>query len=74
MKRSILLAIVGVAHSLVQANAQEPVVGAPDAEALFTSPGPRLHRNKQAAYQIEKDLLAAGHWELADRWLTERYI
>lgn len=56
------------------AAAQEPVVGAKNADALFTSPDPRLHRNKQAAYHIERDLLEAGHWELADRWLTERYI
>ncbi len=54
--------------------AQAPVVGAADAEALFTSPDPKLHRNKQAAYHIERDLLEAGHWELADRWLTERYV
>ena len=65
---AIALAPVGLAH------AQAPVTGAADAEALFTSPDPKLHRNKQAAYHIEKDLLDAGHWELADRWLTERYI
>ena len=65
---AIALAPVGLAH------AQAPVTGAADAEALFTSPDPKLHRNKQAAYHIEKDLLEAGHWELADRWLTERYI
>jgi predicted SnoaL-like aldol condensation-catalyzing enzyme len=70
------LALVGLASSLAffPARAQEPVVGAPDAEALFTSPDPALHRNKQAAYHIQRDLIEAGHWELADRWLTERYI
>ena len=70
------LALVGLASSLAffPARAQEPVVGAPDAEALFTSPDPTLHRNKQAAYHIQRDLIEAGHWELADRWLTERYI
>ena len=56
------------------ASPQAPVVGAPNVEALFTSPDPKLHRNKQAAYHIERDLLASGHWELADRWLTDRYI
>jgi predicted SnoaL-like aldol condensation-catalyzing enzyme len=74
MRRSILLALAGVALSVGHAKAQEPVVGAPDVEKLFTSKNPVLHRNKQAAYHIEKDLLAAGHWELADKWLTERYI
>ena len=58
----------------VPVSAQEPVVGVRDAEALFTSPNAKLNRNKQAAYHIERDLLGSGHWELADRWLTERYI
>lgn len=71
------LIIVGAVALLVmvgQANAQEPVVGAADAEALFTSPDPKLHANKQAAYHIVRDLLEAGHWELADKWITERYV
>lgn len=43
-------------------------------DALFTSPDPKLHRNKQAAYMIFKVLLEAGHWEQADKYLTERYL
>ncbi len=54
--------------------AQEAVVGVADAEALFTSPDPKLHANKQVVYHVVRDLLEAGHWELADRYLTERYI
>ena len=53
--------------------AQEAVVGAPDADALFHSPNPVLNKNKQAAYHIEKELLEAGHWEMAGRWLTQAY-
>ena len=45
------------------AQAQTPVTGAADAEALFTSPDPKLNRNKQAACHIMKDLLEANHWE-----------
>jgi predicted SnoaL-like aldol condensation-catalyzing enzyme len=77
MSRSFLLAVVGAALAFGTTGpvlAQAPVVGARDAEALFTSPDPKLHRNKQAAYHIERELLEAGHWELADRWLTARYI
>ena len=74
MRRSLLLALLGTVLAVMPANAQEPVVGVPDAEALFTSPDPTLHRNKQAAYHIQRDLIEAGHWELADRWLTERYL
>ena len=74
MRRSLVLALLGASLAAAPATGQEPVVGAPDAEALFTSPDPKLHRNKQAAYHIQRDLLEAGHWELADQWLTERYI
>jgi predicted SnoaL-like aldol condensation-catalyzing enzyme len=49
-------------------------VGAGDPEVLFHSTDPQLNTNKQAAYHIVKDLLEAGHWELADKYLTERYI
>ena len=72
--RSLVLAATALLIVGASARAQEPVVGAPDAEALFHSPDPALDRNKQAAYHIEKNLLEAGHWELADRWLTERYL
>ena len=74
MRRALALVSLASSLALLPARAQEPVTGAPDAEALFTSPDPKLHRNKQAAYHIQRDLLEAGHWELADRWLTERYI
>src|SRR5215207_7540243 len=74
MRRSIPIAAMATLLASAPVHAQEPVVGAPDAEALFTSPDPKLHRNKQAAYHIQRDLLEAGHWELAGQWLTERYI
>jgi len=54
--------------------AQEAVVPVADAEALFTSADPKLQANKQVAYHIVRELLEAGHWELADRYLTERYL
>jgi len=69
----LLLATVLVAGSL-PLPAQAPVVGAIDPDALFHSTDPKLNANKQAAYHIVKDLLEAGHWELADKYLTERYI
>jgi predicted SnoaL-like aldol condensation-catalyzing enzyme len=56
------------------AQAQEPVRGATNAEALFTSPDPKLHANKQVAYAIVRELLEAGHWDRADRYLSERYL
>jgi len=72
-RRHLLLATVMVAGNL-SLHAQEPVVGASDPGALFHSSDPKLNANKQAAYHIVKDLLEAGHWDLADKYLTERYI
>ncbi len=65
-------AVALVASSVLQA--QEPVTAAADPDSLFHSPDPQLNANKQAAYGIVKELLEAGHWERADRYLTERYI
>lgn len=65
---ALALGVAGLVH------AQEPVVGAADADALFHSPDPRLNANKQVAYHIQKDLLEANHWDEAGRWLTDRYI
>jgi predicted SnoaL-like aldol condensation-catalyzing enzyme len=63
-----LLALVSYGH------AQEAVTPAADTDALFHSTDPKLNANKQAAYMIIKDLLEAGHWERASKYLTERYI
>jgi len=52
----------------------DPVVAAPNPEALFTSKDPKLNRNKQAALHIVVDLLEAHHWNEADKWLTQKYI
>src|SRR5262245_17008309 len=75
MRKPLLLSMVVLLGPFaVHSFAQDPVVAASDVEALFRSSDPKLHINKQAAYHIVKDLLEAGHWEMADRYLTERYI
>ena len=56
------------------AKAQEAVVAAPDAAALFTSTDPKLHANKQVVYRIIRELLEANHWDKADELLSERYL
>ena len=55
------------------AYAQEAVVGVPDAESLFHAKDPKLNRNKQAAYHIEKELLECNEWSRAGEWLTKAY-
>lgn len=54
--------------------AQAPVVGAENPEALFTSPDPALHANKQVVLHIVRDLLEANHWDQAPKYLAEEYI
>src|SRR5262245_37219594 len=54
--------------------AQVPVNGSPDPESLFTSKDPKLHANKQVVLHIMRDLLEAGHWDEAPKYLTEQYI
>ena len=55
-------------------NAQAPVVGARYPEKLFRSGDKNLNRNKQVVLHIIRDLLEAGHWRDAPKYLTERYI
>ncbi|WP_083198308.1 nuclear transport factor 2 family protein [Pararhizobium polonicum] len=71
---ALALFLLGPMMAATPAVAQEAVVAAPDAEALFTSPDPKLNANKQVVYGIIRDLLEANHWDRADRYLTERYL
>ena len=71
---TLLLALVLVAVGSVGLSAQAPVVGSSDPESLFTSPDPRLHANKQVVLHIMRDLLEAGHWSDAPKYLSDRYI
>ena len=54
--------------------AQAPVTGSSDPESLFTSKDPKLHANKQVVLHIMRDLLEAGHWKDAGKYLSQRYI
>lgn len=79
MKRTLVptafaLSLIGLMMAGTPASAQEAVVAASDAEALFTSPDPKLNANKQVVYGIIRDLLEANHWDKADQYLTERYL
>jgi predicted SnoaL-like aldol condensation-catalyzing enzyme len=69
-----LVVVIGLLTFAAAVHAQEAVTAASDPDALFVSKDPKLNVNKQAAYHIIKELIEAGHWERADRYLTERYI
>jgi predicted SnoaL-like aldol condensation-catalyzing enzyme len=75
MKRHLTLLVLFVfALGVSPVVAQAPVVGSPNPEALFTSPDPKLHANKQVVLHIMRDLLEANHWEDAPKYLTKEYI
>jgi len=75
MRRAWILASwIAVLFVVPSVRAQEPVTGAADPEALFTSKDPSLNANKQVVIHIVRDLLEAGHWSDAPKYLTERYI
>ena len=67
-KRLYLSLAVVLVAAAAPCFSQDPVVPAADPEALFQSGDPKLQVNKQAAYHIVKDLLEAGHWEMADQY------
>src|SRR5438552_15303982 len=74
MKKQLALiamfAFLGAAVLLAQA----PVTGSPDPESLFTSKDPKLNANKQVVLHIVRDLLEAGHWDDAPKYLSQRYL
>lgn len=70
LTRLTLLVILATAPMFAQA----PVAGHPDPESLFTSPDKKLHANKQVVLHIMRDLLEAGHWADAPKYLTNEYI
>src|SRR6516164_8379044 len=74
MRKSLASTFALAAFGCLRIAAQEPVTAPADQEALFRDKDPVLNRNKQAAMHIYVDLLKAGHWSEADKWLTERYI
>jgi predicted SnoaL-like aldol condensation-catalyzing enzyme len=71
--RSFVLAATLVALGATF-HAQEPVVGVKNPESLFKDSDPVLHRNKQAALHIMRELLQCNQWDRAGEWLTQRYI
>ena len=74
MRKPLVSTLALLAFASAATFAQDPVTGVADPEALFHDKDPKLDKNKQATMHIVIDLLEAGHWNEADKWLTERYI
>lgn len=69
-----LLAMMPITAQAQMRALSDPVVGHANPESLFTSNDPVLHRNKQAALHIQRELLKCGEWGRASEWLTDAYI
>ena len=74
MRKLLLIPAIALLSASACLYGQEAVKPAADPEALFTSKDPKLNANKQVAYKIIKELIQEGHWDRADKYLTERYI
>jgi predicted SnoaL-like aldol condensation-catalyzing enzyme len=66
--------VIGAPAAAQMRALSDPVVAHPDPESLFTSSDPKIHRNKQAALHIMRELLQCNQWSRAGEWLTDRYI
>jgi predicted SnoaL-like aldol condensation-catalyzing enzyme len=54
--------------------AQVPVKAATDQTSLLASSNPQIAANKRLVYDFWREVLEAGHLDLANKYLTESYI
>lgn len=73
-KHIIALAIVLTAFIANRAFAQLPVIPLANQKTLLQSNDPKLAANKKLVYDCWREVLEAGHLELADKYLAENYM
>ena len=69
-----LIAIASILLFANKASAQLPVKPLAAQKTLLQSNDPKLAANKKLVYDCWRELLEAGHLELADKFLAETYI
>lgn len=75
MKISHSLFVIIIAVIFVNASfAQLPVVPLSDQKKLLQSNDSKLAANKKLVYDCWREMLEAGHLELADKYLAENYM
>lgn len=67
---TVIATVLFVANSL----AQLPVIPLASQKTLLKSSDPKLAANKKLVYDCWRELLEAGHLELASKYLTEDYM
>jgi predicted SnoaL-like aldol condensation-catalyzing enzyme len=73
-KKLICIAAIVLGCAAFVANAQVPVTAGADQQAMLKSKDPKLAANKKLVYDMWRELLEAGHLELAEKYLAEDYI
>ncbi len=75
MKKNLIsLAIVITALTANNSFAQLPVQPLANQKTLLQSNDPKLAANKKLVYDMWREMLEAGHIELADKYLAESYM
>ena len=74
MKRLLPLIALAAFAAPLAAVAQVPVTPAPDQFALLKSKDPKLAANKKLVFDMWREVLEAGHGELAEKYMREDYI
>lgn len=69
-----VLALLTLVATPSSARAQVPVQADPDQERMLQSPDPRLAANKKLVYDFWREVLEAGHMDLAEKYMAESYV
>jgi predicted SnoaL-like aldol condensation-catalyzing enzyme len=74
--KKYIIAIAVVLTNLItnEAFAQLPVIPLANQKSLLQTKDPKLAANKKLVYDCWREVLEAGHLELADKYLTESYM
>ncbi|HRI20945.1 MAG TPA: nuclear transport factor 2 family protein [Panacibacter sp.] len=73
-KKFIVLSVVITIFFANNIFAQLPVVPLANQKTLLQSYDPKLAANKKLVYDMWREMLEAGHIELADKYLAENYM
>ena len=73
MKRQLGFLVFAAALTVANGYAQVAVVPQTDHEQMLASPDARLAANKRLVYDFWREVLEAGHMELADNYMAEGY-
>lgn len=73
--KKIFLLIIFFALTFISKNfAQLPVKPLADQKTLLESKDPQLRQNKKLVYDFWREVLEAGHLDLADKYMAETYM